>query len=201
MADRLAGLVLPDATPVENPADDAPPEKPKEKHRRPDRAPAAGLFDTVSRFRRGDWLLAAGGIALAGICAVFPWYIFFNQEQFGVRPLAFSGSQQPDALLGLAPHQPLGLDAMPQLDFAPTATVPETPVQANLSEQPFPGDRRPFRFIHAENGRGIIEDEDGFWIVQKGSFLPDGSRVVGIEQRSQNWVLVTSTQTEIPLSR
>ncbi|TPO11857.1 hypothetical protein FJ980_04530, partial [Mesorhizobium sp. B1-1-5] len=37
--------------------------------------------------RRSDFVIAALGITLGLICALFPWYIFFNQEQFGVQAI------------------------------------------------------------------------------------------------------------------
>src|SRR5437868_3353713 len=42
--------------------------------------------------RRSDLVVAALGITLGLICALFPWYIFFNQEQFGVQAIRFGGS-------------------------------------------------------------------------------------------------------------
>src|SRR6266568_2947280 len=42
--------------------------------------------------RRSDFVVAALGITLGLICALFPWYIFFNQEQFGVQAIKFGGS-------------------------------------------------------------------------------------------------------------
>jgi hypothetical protein len=205
VTEKLAGLVLPDATPVE---DAAAAEAPGGKHR------AMALFGAaiarIGAFRPGDWLLAAGGVALAAVCAVFPWYIFYNQDQFGVRPLTFSGEQgrndgsHPMGLPGLVGERmPLALDSFPQIDFTPTGTVPDAPAfdPADIPEQPYPGDLRHFRLIHAENGRAMIEDEDGFWMVQRGSLLPDGSRLARIEQRGSGWVLVTTADTEIPLTR
>ena len=41
--------------------------------------------------RSSDVVIAALGIALGLTCAFFPWYIFFNQEKFGVRPMKFEG--------------------------------------------------------------------------------------------------------------
>ena len=40
------------------------------------------------------------GVTLGLICALFPWYIFFNQEQFGVQAIKFGGTRhqrRPDA--------------------------------------------------------------------------------------------------------
>ena len=47
----------------------------------------------------------------------------------------------------------------------------------------------------------MIEDDAGLWIVQRGSTLPDSSRVSSIEQRDGKWVLVTSTDQVIELSK
>jgi hypothetical protein len=38
-------------------------------------------------------------------------------------------------------------------------------------------------------------------VVQRGSRLPDNSRVAGIEQRDGKWVLVTSADRVIELSK
>ncbi|RVC94645.1 hypothetical protein EN739_16410, partial [Mesorhizobium sp. M2A.F.Ca.ET.017.03.2.1] len=42
--------------------------------------------------RRSDFVIAALGITLGLICALFPWYIFFNQDQFGVQAMKFGGT-------------------------------------------------------------------------------------------------------------
>jgi len=208
VTDKLAGLVLPDDTPVEQvPLETAPARGKKGNAAQAVPQPAAR---SLGQFKKSDWFLAAGGLALAGVCAVFPWYIFFNQEQFGIRPLALSAEPTKfgsgsGLLSELAREEmPLAVNKLPELDFFPTGTVPDAPESEPAvapSEQPFPGDRRSFRFIHAENGEAIIEDEDGFWVVKRGSLLPGGSRVAGIENRDGTWVLVTSEKTEISLSR
>ena len=41
------------------------------------------------------------------------------------------------------------------------------------------------------NGRAMIEDDTGLFIVQRGSILPDTSRVAAIEERDGRPVLVT----------
>jgi len=38
----------------------------------------------------------------------------------------------------------------------------------------------------------MIEDDSGLWIVQRGSTLPDMTKVTSIEQRDSGWVVVTS---------
>ena len=57
-----------------------------------------------------------------------------------------------------------------------------------------------FRLVHVANGRAMIEDDAGLWVVQPGSMLPDSSRVAGIEQRDGKWVLVTSTDRVVALT-
>jgi hypothetical protein len=47
----------------------------------------------------------------------------------------------------------------------------------------------------------MIQDDTGLWIVQRGSVLPDSSRVSAIEQRGGKWVLVTSTGQVVELSK
>ncbi|KFB09198.1 hypothetical protein [Nitratireductor basaltis] len=197
MNQKLAGLVLPDETPVE---DDPAPQA-------TEAAPVARswLRDRIARKGTSDLAFAFGGLGLALTCALFPWYIFFNQEKFGIRPLQFEGRNDLTAIKGEAPdltgmRLPLSMDA-PGLDFLATGNVPDEPVvPAKLSRQPFPGDAITFRLVHAAHGRAMIEDDAGFWIVQRGSKLPDGSKVSSIERRGDEWVLVTSSNKEIPLT-
>jgi hypothetical protein len=68
-------------------------------------------------------------------------------------------------------------------------------------EQPFPADAAKFRMVHVANGRAMIEDDAGLWIVQRGSILPDSSQVSSIEQRNGKWVMVTSADQVIELSK
>ncbi|RWD95075.1 MAG: hypothetical protein EOS61_33005, partial [Mesorhizobium sp.] len=67
-------------------------------------------------------------------------------------------------------------------------------------EQPFPAASE-FKMVHIANGRAMIEDDTGLWIVQRGSVLPDTSRVASIEQRGGKWVIVTDADKVIELSR
>ncbi len=165
----------------------------------PSRSP---IVKKRKKMDRGDLTVAALGLTLAAICAIFPWYIFFNQEKFGVREFVFSGAGASSRPSGLAyVPQPVGKPfastEVPKLalDFFPTATLPaegDAPRAIPASEQPFPADKLNFRLVHVANGRAMIEDGDGLWVVQRGSQLPDASRVVSIEQRKGRWVLLTS---------
>ena len=128
--------------------------------------------------------------------------------------LVFSSGGYGDRSWGATPSmayvpQPVGKpfarSEMPkmELDFFPTATLPsdqERPRALPASEQPFPSDRVNFRLVHVANGRAMIEDSDGLWVVQRGSQLPDASRVAAIEQRDGRWVLVTTHDKIVELS-
>jgi hypothetical protein len=70
-----------------------------------------------------------------------------------------------------------------------------------LAEQPFPPELSDFRLLHVANGRAMIEDDAGIFIVQRGSILPDNSRVAAIEERGGSFVLVTTGDRVIEVSR
>ncbi|KUM28819.1 hypothetical protein AU467_00605 [Mesorhizobium loti] len=156
--------------------------------------------------RRSDFVIAALGITLGLICALFPWYIFFNQEQFGVQAIKFggSGSNSGRAGGGVAAERsgPLTAKDVPNadIDLLATGTVQDSPAPAP-GDQPFPAAASEFKMVHVANGRAMIEDDTGLWIVQRGSALPDSSRVASIEQRGGKWVIVTDANKVIELSR
>ena len=159
----------------------------------------------------GDLVVGALGVTLGLTCALFPWYIFFNQDKFGVQKFVFEGHRSAERPSSLAfqpslVRQPFETDEVPRmaLDQFPTATVPAEAEQARAvpaSEQPFPADLVNFRLVHIANGRAMIQDADGLWVVQRGSRLPDASRVASIEQRQGKWVLVTTRDRVVPLDR
>ena len=158
--------------------------------------------------RRSDFVIAALGVTLGLICALFPWYIFFNQEQFGVQAIKFGGTGTNSGREGggvvTSRSAPLTAKDLPNtsIDLLATGTVQDeaTPAQPP-GDQPFPADVAKFRMVHVANGRAMIEDDAGLWIVQRGSKLPDSSIVSSIEQRGGKWVLVTSTDQVIELSK
>ncbi len=159
---------------------------------------------------RDEFVIVGLGLALALGSALFPWYIFFHQEKFGFSGLTFSGtpaevvapedlSPQPQRIGAPSATQQLASE----LDTLATGTLPpadEKPDAVGLSEQPFPADAPPFRLVYVANGRALIEDDGGLWVVRAGSTLPDSSKVKSLEQRDGNWVLVTSNGGVIPLS-
>ncbi|TPI43023.1 hypothetical protein FJ414_05435 [Mesorhizobium sp. B3-1-6] len=156
--------------------------------------------------RHSDLVIAALGITLGLICALFPWYIFFNQEQFGVQAIKFggSGSNSGRAGGGIVAERsgPLTAKDVPNadIDLFATGTVQDDPAPPP-GDQPFPTAASEFKMVHVANGRAMIEDDTGLWIVQRGSVLPDSSRVASIEQRGGKWVIVTSTDKVIQLTK
>lgn len=160
--------------------------------------------------RRSDFVIAALGIVLGLICALFPWYIFFNQEQFGVQAIKFGGSgTNAGRVSGGSQMENPGTSAtaknIPDLDLFATSTLPDEAEPAQKApgpdEQPFPATASEFKMVHVANGRAMIEDDTGLWIVQRGSVLPDSSHVASIEQRGGRWVIVTDANKVIELSK
>jgi hypothetical protein len=161
---------------------------------------------------RGDMMIAAAGLALAVGCALFPWYVFFNQEKFGVPSVRFEGSDGSIPMptsLSYRPEllgRPISAAEVPvlELDLLSTGTLPDDPTGGviPLSDQPFPGGppEAKYKLVHVANGRAMLEDENGLWVVQPGSLLPDDSRVSSIERRAEGWVLVTSANVVIPIA-
>lgn len=156
---------------------------------------------------RSDFVIAALGVTLGLICALFPWYIFFNQEQFGVQAIKFGGTGTNSGRAGggvMAERSaPLTAKDLPNtnIDLLATGTVQDASKMEPPGDQPFPADVAKFRMVHVANGRAMIEDDTGLWMVQRGSTLPDSSKVSSIEQRNGKWVMLTSANQVIELSK
>jgi hypothetical protein len=161
--------------------------------------------ETKRRDRRSDLTLAALGVTLGLICALFPWYIFFNPDEFGVRAMKFggSGAGTEPIILGARTDR-IGAPAESQdvplleLDLRSTGSAVKEPesdtgaaVVPGPAEQPFPPPAIAFRVVEIANGRAMIEDDTGLFVVQPGSILPDGARVRTIEERDGRPVVVT----------
>jgi hypothetical protein len=160
---------------------------------------------------RHDIVIAAAGVALGLTCALFPWYIFFNQDQFGPPSVKFAGTDveasADDATA--TPIMPRGnsdvrIVGIPDLslDYTPTGSLSRTfsPPVNPAPEQPFPEVAAPFKVLHVTAGRAMIEDDTGIWVVQPGSTLPDRTRVETIERRKGKWVVVTSSHAVLSAS-
>lgn len=158
------------------------------------------------RYSFGDKLIVGAGVMLAAGAAFFPWYVFLNPEKFSV-PTLWQGATRnlPEMpgkqVVSVSPAAMVDDDKDPapaSLDPVATATTSglgaETslgaPVETGL-DQPLPADSG-FRLMHVANGRALIEDARGMYIVRVGSILPDNSRLATLEQRDGAWVIVTS---------
>jgi hypothetical protein len=166
----------------------------------------ARLFD---RRKGGDRALVLSGFALAAIAAIFPWYVFFNQESFGVNPMQWGDTRDlPEtggrpvvsvSPLAIPDEKDGSLPSPIPYDTITTATVGDaselerkaSPNIASPVDQAFPGTPR-YQLLHVANGRALIEDENGMYMVQVGSALPDNSTLDTLEQRDGKWVIITS---------
>lgn len=176
-----------------------PAKAPKQRWR-PFRRRVKGDATQKKASRRGDLTVAALGVTLGLLCATFPWYIFFNPEQFGAKGTAFRivpGLGNGRATLSPSVvRQGLGKNnsELPaDLDLFATGTAPEEEKPQAPPEQPFPDAPPPvFHVIHIENGRAMIEDDSGLYVVGRGDKLPDGTRITGFEEREGKPVVTTS---------
>ena len=157
--------------------------------------------------RAGDRVFVVAGFLLATAAAFFPWYVFFNQESFGIAPIGYADTRDlpetrgrtvvnvsplaiPDEKDGSAPpsaFDPIITATVPS-EGSDSAGAPTAPADPNLS---FPG-KPGYRLLHVANGRALIEDKSGMYIVRIGSVLPDNSRLATLEQRNGRWVIITS---------
>lgn len=184
--------------------------------KRAPRAPAAKASEQRSRFgfsrsySRGDLVLFASGIVLSGFCAFFPWYVFFNQDQFGIRAVKLenipSSGRTPRGAIPAdraASEQAARDNRETDLDTFTTGTTPPTSSEDDdprTVEQPFPAPVPEFELVHVANGRAMIQDDQGLYVVQRGSLLPDNSRVAKIEKRNGSWVLVTTADRVLEIA-
>jgi hypothetical protein len=148
-----------------------------------------------------DITLKGGAIVLAGAAALFPWYVFLNQDKFGVSVAGWEqlrdvrSFRQRDlvevAPMAVARKRDATVDPSDMLFTATVAKTAEDPGGDPGTQQPFPG-RSGFRLLHVANGRAMIEDGNGMYIVQTGSLLPDNSRLAALTQKDGKWIIVTS---------
>ncbi|KJF71540.1 hypothetical protein [Agrobacterium arsenijevicii] len=156
-----------------------------------------------------DRILAWTGIGLAAAAAFFPWYVFFNEDKFGMkvadgdrtRDLPHTGPREVFSVSPMAMTNRNKEDTPPPAelpDMLTTATVSEkgkekqNNLAAGLEDQPFPG-QTSFRLLHVANGRALIEDGSGMYMVRVGSTLPDNALLTKIEQRGGEWTIETSS--------
>ncbi|PZO81789.1 MAG: hypothetical protein DI629_02795 [Mesorhizobium amorphae] len=169
------------------------------------RAASDPLAPPKPRWRRDDVMVAALGLSLGLICALFPWYIFFNPDKFGPPAITFDSAKNTSGVarqggggqgrLGSGTVSDMAaadFDAAKLDLFATGATPDRGSVRDEVGEQPFPAPPAPFHLVYVANGRAMMEDDTGVFVVGPGDRLPDNSRVARIEERGGRWVLVTS---------
>jgi len=186
--------------------------RPADSGRPPRRGTAAQA--AKKRDRRSDLTVAALGITLGLICALFPWYIFFNPDQFGVRAMRFGGggngtmpivlgaqTDRVGAPAAMGDNPPVELDLISTGSAVKEHEEKDEEGETALVEQPFPPPVIAFRVVQIANGRAMLEDDTGLFVVQPGSILPDSSRVETIEERDGRPVLVTDAGTVLEVPR
>ena len=158
--------------------------------------------------RNGDRILAVTGFMLATAAAFFPWYVFFNQESFGIAPMGYTETRDLPEIRGRSfvnvsplaiPDEKDGAAEPSAFDPITTATVSSEgdglkgapPLASVDPNRTFPGKPR-YKLLHVANGRALIEDRSGMYIVRIGSVLPDNSRLATLEKRDGQWVIITS---------
>jgi hypothetical protein len=150
---------------------------------------------------RGERSMKGGAAVLAIAAALFPWYVFLNQDKFGVSIEGWEQLRDARSFRhrDVVEVPPMAIARAPaetpdRSDMLTTATVPKAGEGDGAdvgTQQPFPG-RSGFRLLHVANGRAMIEDGNGMYIVQTGSILPDNSRLAALTQKNGKWVIVTS---------
>src|SRR5436189_206932 len=102
----------------------------------------------------------------------------------GTSEAAREGKRSSDLTVAALGSAPIDAEDIPvqNLDLFATGTLQEKSKDGDgaapgLDEQPFPAEVPEFRLVHVANGRAMIEDDAGLWVVQPGSLLPDSSYV------------------------
>lgn len=158
------------------------------------------------RDKRFDGYLKGAGFILATICAVLPFVMYYDILDARPKPQA-PGKEVRDPLnrtnqkvVRETHGKQASLQTKPGEDLDPmtTATTSEQTGDRlaridEASKQPFPG-KPVFLVREVVGGLVMIEDDSGYWFVEKGSPLPDGSTLVAIERGNDpgSWSIKTS---------
>ena len=155
--------------------------------------------DSVPRRRRDkrfDDYLKGAGLTLAAVCAVLPFVMYYDILDARTEPQT-TGKTVRDPLdrtnqkVVRQTHgkQEASFQVADGIDPMTTATTSEqTGERLNqidaAKKQTFAG-KPVFLVREVVGGLVMIEDETGYWFVEKGSTLPDGSTLVAIERGSE----------------
>ncbi|UXN58932.1 hypothetical protein [Phyllobacterium zundukense] len=158
------------------------------------------------RDKRLDGYLKSAGFVLAVGSFVLPFVMYYDVLDAQSTPIS-SGKKVNDPLNrtnqkvvrdthgrnGASPGKP-----SEELDPMTTATTAElkedrTASSEEASKQAFPG-KPVFLLREIVGGLVMIEDDTGYWFVEKGATLPDGSKLVAIERGDgkDGWQIKTS---------
>jgi len=151
-----------------------------------------------------DRVIGWSGAMLALVAAFFPWYVFLNEDKFGLEFIRQITSRDLPERAGKAivVASPSGIGDRDNNTVLPrpedqiiTGTVPaaakEDNQEASIPDQAFPAGPRVFRLLHVVKGQAMIEDRTGIYVVRQGDSLPDLSKVSSLEERDGKWVIVT----------
>lgn len=161
----------------------------------------------TGKIREFDRVLTGGLMMVAAAAAALPWYVFLNPEKFGISGKGWEalkhvpqrGGGGVEAVIPHVEEDKVADGKMTQtgvdIDAVVTATVPTSgQAQADADDaiaQPFPGGDN-FKLLHVSNGRVLIEDKSGMFLVQVGSILPDESRLLSLSNVNGKWQIITS---------
>ncbi|TCD16194.1 hypothetical protein [Oricola cellulosilytica] len=151
-----------------------------------------------------DYVLSVVGLLIGTAAALFPWHVYFNPESYGPPEMAFSrgGVVPPDEDAVPSSGTPLfefetgrfvRADTPPaSVDRLTTGKVDPNAGASGDPDQPFPGNGRAFTLFAVHDGRALVGDMDGVYLVSRKSRLPDGTTLEAIERDGKGWHIVTS---------
>jgi hypothetical protein len=158
------------------------------------------------RDKRFDGYIKGAGFVLATICAVLPFVMYYDILEARPRPEVtgktvrdpLDRSNQKVVRKNNGREATLSKTKDGTLDPMTTATTSALTgdrldgINA-ASKQPYP-DKPIFLLREVVGGLVMIEDNSGYWFVEKGSALPDGSTLVAIERGNAtgSWQIKTS---------
>ncbi|PRD42783.1 hypothetical protein C5748_14730 [Phyllobacterium phragmitis] len=149
-------------------------------------------------------------MALAAGCAMLPFVVYLERADPPPQSAAQNNVRDPldrsqqTIFRRMNPFAPADtVAAKSELDPNPTGATmsngkgqPGTDAADEVSpdKQPFPA-KPVFLLREVVGGMAMIEDGSGYWFVEKGSLLPDGSKLIALSRSNGagTWQLKTST--------
>ena len=169
------------------------------------------------RTRMFDFGLGLVGVAMAGLSAYLPYYVYFNESQFGPPEMQFTGRIDYGEPVILEPGEETRTPLFPgfseaeqvfqnvdpiavgsiQNDDSPIprlrpAVRPRPPTEQFVKHSPELIEHESMVLVFATRGRALVRDGDDILPVAVGSRLPDGSIVKSMMRKQTGWQIVTS---------